>query len=233
MSEATFDAAFAVVDRIGGWLTRAQAQALHRAVLDLPAGSTVVEVGSHQGRSTITLALARADVRVMAIDPFVDGWKFGGIATRAVFERNLLDAAVADRVTLLTRPSADVRRTWSSPVELVYIDGKHDAWSAAQDLRWRQFLPPHGRIFVHDAFSSIGVTLAVLWRVLPSRQLRYVGRVGSLAEFSRQRPRWRDRWALMAQLPWWVRNVGIKVLLRLRLRPLARLAGHADSWDPY
>ncbi len=38
---------------------------------------------------------------------------------------------------------------------------------------------------------------------------------------------------MLAELPWWWRNVGIKVLLRLRLRPLARLAGHRDTADPY
>ena len=42
-----------------------------------------------------------------------------------------------------------------------------------------------------------------------------------------------DRLRILAELPWWLRNVGIKVLLRLRLHPLARLAGHADRADPY
>ena len=42
-----------------------------------------------------------------------------------------------------------------------------------------------------------------------------------------------DRVRILAELPWWLRNVGIKVLLRLRLYPLARLVGHADRADPY
>jgi hypothetical protein len=86
---------------------------------------------------------------------------------------------------------------------------------------------------VHDSFSSIGVTLALLAFVLPSRRLAYRGRVGSLATFEQTRPSWRDRSALLAELPWWLRNVGVKVLLRLRLRPLTRMLGHVDDADPY
>jgi hypothetical protein len=34
-------------------------------------------------------------------------------------------------------------------------------------------------------------------------------------------------------MPWWLRNVFVKVLLRLRLRPVARLFGHDSPYDPY
>ena len=60
-----------------------------------------------------------------------------------------------------------------------------------------------------------------------------LGRAGSLATFERARPGLADRWRLLAQLPWWCRNVGIKVLLRLHLRALARGVGHHDTYDPY
>jgi hypothetical protein len=72
--------------------------------------------------------------------------------------------------------------------------------------------------------------------VLPSRRLRYLDRIGSLARFevAAASPVSRaDRLRILAELPWWLRNVGIKVLLRLRLYPLARLAGHSDRADPY
>ena len=81
-ADAAFDAAYAWIDPVGGWLTRDQARVLFDAVRSLPRGSTVVEVGSHQGRSTLALALARPDVTVVAVDPFVAGGRFGGPATR-------------------------------------------------------------------------------------------------------------------------------------------------------
>jgi predicted O-methyltransferase YrrM len=228
-----FEAVYAQVDAIDGWLTRDQARALYDAVLALPPNATVVEIGSHQGRSTLVLALARPDVTVVAIDPFEAGGMFGGPATREVFEANLTRAGVRDRVEHLARRSGQVRPTWTRPVDLVFVDGKHDVLSTRTDLRWADLLPDGGRVLVHDAFSSIGVTLAVLAFVLPSRRLRYVRRVGSLAVIERARPGWGDRAAVVRELPWWLRNVGIKVLLRLRLRGLARLAGHTDRADPY
>jgi hypothetical protein len=233
MALNTFDDGWPRIEPVGGWLTREQARVLHDAVVALPPHSTVVEIGSHQGRSTLALALARPDVTVVAIDPFRAGGMFGGPATRAVFEDNLRRAEVRERVDHMDEPSGDVRRGWRRPVDLVFVDGKHDVWSTRTDLGWAALLPPGRRILVHDAFSSIGVTLALLAFVLPSRRLRYAGRVGSLATFETARPTARDRWAMLAELPWWLRNVGIKVLLRLRLRPLARLAGHRGTADPY
>jgi hypothetical protein len=232
LDERRFAQVFAEVDRIPGWLTRDQARRLFAEVLALPAGATVVEIGSHQGRSTVVLASARDDVEVVAIDPFVGG-KFGGELSRRHFEHNLRDHGVVERVRLVAEPSEQVRPRWSSRVGLVYVDGKHDCWSTSEDLRWSRFLPPGGRVLVHDAFSSIGVTLALLLVVLPGRDLRYLGRVGSLATFERTRPSPRDRVRILAELPWWLRNVGIKVLLRLRLRFLARAVGHRDTFDPY
>lgn len=227
-----FDEVFAGADRIPGWLTRDQARTLYDEARALPAGSTVVEIGSHQGRSTVVLASARDDGEVVAIDPFVGG-KFGGEVTRRRFEQHLAEHGVESRVRLIPQRAEDARATWTESVGLVYVDGKHDCRSTSQDLRWARFLAPGGRVLVHDSFSSIGVTLAILFSVLPSRELRYLGRVGSLATFERARPALADRGRILAELPWWLRNVGLKILLRLRLRPLARAFGHHDTFDPY
>lgn len=228
-----FAGVFRAVDPVGGWLTRDQARRLYDEVRALPTGALVVEIGSHQGRSTLALALAREDVTVVAVDPHVAGGRFGGPSTRAVFEANLARHGLAARVEPVAERSERLRPTWWRPVDLVFVDGKHDLWSTSDDLRWSAFLPEGGRLLLHDAFSSIGVTLAVLVHALPSRTLRYRGRVGTLATFERGRPTTADRVAILRELPWWLRNVGVKVLLRLRLRPLARLAGHHDTADPY
>jgi predicted O-methyltransferase YrrM len=231
-AQPSFGEVFARTDAIPGWLTRDQARTLYDAARALPAGSRVVEIGSHQGRSTVVLASASATSEVVAIDPFVGG-KFGGDLTRRHFERHLHEHGVADRVRLVAERSERLRGSWSGPVDLLYVDGKHDVHSTLQDLRWSRFVPPGGQVLVHDCFSSIGVTLALLLGVLPARELRFVRRVGSLAVLERSRPRPADRARLLAQLPWWLRNVGIKVLLRLRLTRWARAVGHHDTYDPY
>lgn len=232
-----FAEALAVAEGIGGWLTPAQARLLWDEAVAVPAGGLIVEIGSHQGRSTVVLAFGCArevpGARVVAIDPFVGGAMFGGAATKDLFVANVARAGVADRVELREVRSGLLRPCWTSPIDFLYIDGKHDYWTVSDDLRWTAFLPAGGRVAIHDAFSSIGVTLALLRHVLFSRRLRYLRREGSLALFAVSSPTGADRLRMAAQLPWWLRNVGIKVLLRLRLYPVARLFGHHDRYDPY
>jgi hypothetical protein len=222
-----FAAAFAIADRIGGWLTRDQARVLWDEACRIGPAGRIVEIGSHQGRSTVLLAATGA--RVVAIDPFVGGSMFGGLATRDRFLAHLAAAGVADRVELRQAKSGTLRPDWNQPIDFLYIDGKHDYWTVSDDLRWAAFLPPGAHVAIHDAFSSIGVTLALLRHVLPGRQLRYLDRTGSLARFEVAAPSGADRLRMLAELPWWLRNVAIKILLRLKLFPLARLAGHRDS----
>jgi hypothetical protein len=230
-----FAAAWQLAHQVPGWLTHAQARLLFDQASALPLGSTVLEIGSHQGRSTIILAAAAQarDSRVIAVDPFVDGRLFGGLATRAKFERNLESAGLADQVDQVVDYSTRARPDWNAPIDLLYIDGKHDYWTVSDDLRWREFLPEGAAVLVHDCFSSIGVTLGILHRVLPASDLRYLRRAGSLALFEVGHPSASDRVRVVRELPWWVRNVAIKVLLRLRLRPVARLVGHDSPYDPY
>ena len=87
------------------------------------------------------------------------------------------------------------------------------------DLRWGEHLPVGGEMLVHDAWSSIGVTLGLLASVLCASDWVYVERTGSLALFRRGRPGLADRLRVLAELPWFARNVVVKTLLRLRLRP--------------
>lgn len=233
---ADLDAVLRRIESIPGWLTRDQASVLAEHAAHLPRGeaSVVVEIGSHQGRSTVVLgATVPSGARVVAIDPFPRAWRYGGDHTERALRANLAAAGVTEAVEVRVTTSQAARRAWSGPVDLVFVDGKHDVRSTVHDIGWARHLPPGGRLLVHDSFSSIGVTLAILLRVLPCRDLRYRGRTGSLAEFERARPSWPDRAAVVRELPWWVRNVGVKILLRLRLRPLARLLGHHDAADPY
>ena len=94
-------------------------------------------------------------------------------------------------------------------------------------------LLPGDTLLVHDAFSSLGVTLAVLRDSALGGRHRYVGRTGSLARFEVGRPIARDRARVLREVPWFVRNLVVKVLLRLRARPVARLLGHRGDADPY
>lgn len=227
--------AWARADRVPGWLKPGQGRLLWDLAEALPTGATVVEIGSHQGRSTVVLgeAMRRRGGTVIAIDPFIEGRLFGGPSTRQKFERTVAENRLQDQVSLRPARSTELRPDWSEPFDLLYIDGKHDYWTVTDDLRWADLLPEGAAVVVHDSFSSIGVTLAILRHVLFADHLAYETRSDSQAVFRRRRPTRADRIRILRQLPWWTRNVAIKVLLRLRLRPLARVAGHDSAYDPY
>ena len=233
--DADFAAAWALADTIPGWLKPGQARLLFDNARALPAGAKVLEIGSHQGRSTVILAKALEPLggTVICVDPFVEGKLFGGTPTRTKFESNVARTGVAERVELHPAYSTELRPRWTDGFDMLYIDGKHDYWTLSDDLKWSVHLPAGRPVLIHDCYSSIGVTLGILAHVLPSRVLRYAARSDSMALFFTGAPTGRDRLRILGEMPWWIRNVFVKVLLRLRLRPVARLFGHDSPYDPY
>lgn len=232
-SPAGFADAFALARDVPGWLTEEQARVLYDAAAAVPTGGTVVEIGSHHGRSTVVLGVAAREARVVAVDPFPSDWRYGGEGTEQACRATLARAGLEGNVELRVATSRAVRQTWNGPVDVVYVDGKHDHWSALDDLRWAAYVRPGGSLFVHDAFSSLGVTTALFRALLGPSRLRYVGRTGSLAHLVVGSPGLADRARVLAEVPWWLRNLVVKLLLRLRLRSVARHLGHEGLADPY
>ena len=245
---AGFDEALRVVADVRGWMTDDQARRLWDRAAVVPAGGRIVEIGSYQGRSAIVLARAALpDVEVVAIDPHagndrgpqeIHGELSEGEQDHQAFLANLDRAGVGDRVRHVRRPSQDATDDVAGPIDLLYIDGAHRYGPAHDDIRlWGDRVPAGGTILIHDSFCSIGVTGAIATQLLTRPDVRFVGRVGSLAEYRREEPetggRWRSVGRQLAQLPWFVRSVIIKVLLVLHLRPVTRLLGHRSGEWPY
>jgi predicted O-methyltransferase YrrM len=239
-------AALAAARDVDGWMTDAQLRRLWQAARAAPAGATVVEIGSFRGRSAIVLALGvGAGARVWAIDPHAGsdrgpGEIAGSVDTgerdNAAFHANLAVAGVAERVEHVRLFSDAAHASVAGAIDLLHVDGAHRYAPARDDVAgWGARVRPGGRMLVHDSFSSIGVTGAQLRLLVFSGRFRYLGRDGSLADYRREdlsgADRARNALRQLAQLPWFARNVAVKVLLSLRLRRAARLLG-ADRW-PY
>ena len=94
-----------------------------------------------------------------------------------------------------------------------------------------------GTMLIHDSFSSIGVTLAILRELVFGGRFRYVGRSRSLAEYRAERLGWGARIVnagrQLAQLPWFARNVALKVLLTAGLGTVLRRLGRPVPDWPY
>jgi Methyltransferase domain len=247
----SFETALAAVEDVDGWLSEGQARRLFERAASVPPSGRIVEIGSYRGRSAIVLAQAAggAGVEVVAIDPHagndrgpqeIHGTASEGEADNAAFRENLARAGVDGAVRHVRLPSQEALGSVEGPIDLLYVDGAHRLGPAIEDIaRWGARVRPGGSLFVHDSFSSIGVTLALLRLLALGREFVYVGRERSLAEYRRVGTplgwgeRLRNAARQLAQLPWFARNVLIKVAIVLRARPLLRALGHEGDVWPY
>jgi predicted O-methyltransferase YrrM len=243
----SFDEVLRSIADVEGWLTREQAGRLWDRASELRPGARIVEIGSFRGRSAIVLASSAPDgVEIITIDPHggndrgpqeIEGFEAQAQEDHEVFLANLERAGVRQRITHLRRYSTDALDLVAGEVDLLYIDGAHRFSPALSDIRrWGGRVTPGGTLLIHDAFSSIGVTGALAVSLFWDRGFRYVGRSGSLAEYRKQPVRGLARLTnaarQVAQLPWFTRNVLLKLLITLRLRPVYRLLGSDGTW-PY
>jgi predicted O-methyltransferase YrrM len=240
-----FADAWQAVEDVDGWMTEGQGRALFEAAEACPEGGRIVEIGSFQGRSTIVLALAAAPgVEVVAIDPHagndrgpqeIDGFEDAAHDDHARFNANLAAAGVADRVRHVRQFSDAALAEVSEKIDVLYIDGAHRYAPARADIRqWGARVADGGTLLIHDSFSSIGVTLAIMRELLVSKRFRYQGRSRSLAIY-RVVDEGRSLSAAkqLAQLPWFAKNVMLKVLLSAGLGTLLRRLGRRVPEWPY
>jgi hypothetical protein len=228
----SFDDALASVTQVEGWMSDAQARRLWDRAGAVPPGEQIVEIGSFRGRSTIVLARAAAPgVEIVAIDPHagndrgpqeIDGFAVAAQEDHEVFLDNLRAAGVIDRVRPVRAFSQDALGAVHGSVALLYIDGAHRYAPALADIRvWGNRVRAGGTLLIHDSFSSVGVTLAILRALAFGFRFRYVGRSGSLTEYRRElvsrRDRVRNVARQLAELPWFARNLTLKVLISLKL----------------
>lgn len=222
-----FDEAWVAAREVEGWLTETQARRLYAAAAAAGADGRVVEIGSFRGRSAVVLASAAADV--VCIDPHAGSDRGPqelaadadrGAADLEAFRANLARAGVADRVRHVRAFSDAALAEVPGPVDVLFVDGAHRFAPARADVvHWGGRVRTGGTMLVHDAWSSIGVTLALLTTTLAGPRWRYVGREGSLAEFVREDVHGAGN-ALrqLRELPWFARNVAVKALIVARLR---------------
>lgn len=243
-----FATTLADVAAVEGWMTDGQARLLWDAARRVAADGRIVEIGSFRGRSMVVLARAAAPgVELVAIDPHagndrgpqeIDGFVDEAAEDHEVFEANLTRAGVRDRVRHVRAFSDAAHGDVDDPIDLLYIDGAHRYGPARTDIReWGARVADGGTMLIHDSFSSIGVTLAIVRELFAGRRWRYVGRSESMTEYRRERLRPKARVANAVhqslELPWFARNVLIKVLITVGLGKATRVFGHDPSVWPY
>jgi predicted O-methyltransferase YrrM len=245
---AGFEATLADVADVEGWMTDGQARLLWDSARNVPAGGRIVEIGSFRGRSTVVLARAAdPSVEVVAIDPHagsdrgpqeIEGFAAEAELDHKTFLANLERAGVADRIRHVREYSDKAHLEVEGPIDLLYIDGAHRYAPARADVkRWGNRVGDAGTMLIHDSFSSIGVTLAIVRELFFGSRWRYEGRSRSMTEYRRDRldgkGRLRNALRQARELPWFARNVLIKVLITAKLGQVTRFLGHDPSAWPY
>jgi predicted O-methyltransferase YrrM len=249
LESGSFEAVLASVAGVEGWMSPDQARRLYDAAARTDAGQRIVEIGSFRGRSTIVLASAApAGVSVVAIDPHagndrgpqeIEGFADEAAGDHEVFNTNLVAAGVAERVTHLRMFSDAAHDGVDGAIEVLYIDGAHRYAPARTDIRdWGARVSKGGTMLIHDSFSSVGVTLAIMRELVPGKRWRYVGRARSLTEYRADleptlSARLSNAGRQLAQVPWFVQNLLVKVMISAKLGPLMkRVTGRDPEW-PY
>jgi Methyltransferase domain len=245
--EHSFEQVFSSIAQVQGWMTQAQAERLWAAARRLDSPARIVEIGSYHGRSAIILACAaEPGIAVYAIDPHggndrgprqLDGPVEEGQRDHDSFVRNLREAGVSSRVRHLRKHSQQATDDVPGLLELVYIDGAHRFGPARADIAgWGAKVAPGGTLLIHDSFSSVGVTLALVVTLVFGAQFRYLGRSGTMTEYRREHlgppARLINAGRQLGQFPYFLRNLSFKLLIVLGLRRITRWCGGTGEW-PY
>ena len=150
-----------------GWYRGEEAQTLALISHSMPEGAVVVEIGAFLGSGTMLLAgprKVRGSGKVHCVDPFdCSGDAFsvpvyqnllaavGGGRIRQRFEENIARAGLADWVEVHQSRAAELASSWTSPVDLLVLDGDQSRTGArAAYESWLPFLKPGGTIAVHN-----------------------------------------------------------------------------------
>jgi len=118
----------------------------------------VVEIGSARGRSTCALALAcrqNGRGKVYAIDPHtLNSWTdLGSDGDNEPFLRTRLrDYGLDAWCHVIRATSADAAKTWSKPIDFLFIDGDHTLEGVRSDFEgFQPWLTKHSLVAFHDS----------------------------------------------------------------------------------
>jgi predicted O-methyltransferase YrrM len=112
-----------------------------------------VEIGCCDGCSTAHI-LEMSNLVLTSVDPFVpDSMVPTLIGSPERFAANT--AQFGPRSVLLRTTSAEALKTWSTPLDFLFIDGDHNYDAVLFDLQsWKRWLKPGALMAMHDSRMS-------------------------------------------------------------------------------
>ena len=162
-----------LIDETRGFMPPDEGLALHAAAVEHLQGGVAVEIGTYCGKSTIYLAHAASVTgsTVVTIDHHrgseeqQPGWEYHdaslvdpelGLMDTLPFARRAIAASgLEESVVVVVGRSSAVSRWWTTPVDLVFVDGGHTDEAAQADFRgWAPHVRLGGALVIHDVFPD-------------------------------------------------------------------------------
>jgi len=181
--------------QIDGWLSPDEAWGLYTTARKLPGRSTVVEIGSWQGKSTFCIAKGLRSGKVYAIDPFnadgcfdtVSGEEYkkrkGERDLLSIFRENIKKHGVDNKVEVRKGYSSDFHSEFTS-LDFLFIDGDHSIEGCKNDYDlYAHKLKRGGFIAFHDYnnnYPELGPTYVINEIILKSGEFKFFNQFDSL-----------------------------------------------------
>jgi MMP 1-O-methyltransferase len=156
--------------QIQGWLTDGEADQLFKLARDFTPHShpVVVELGSWKGKSAVMLAaglIEKENPELFCVDPFgcdenveyqqkyyAALLEHDSHSTGETFRNNMRTCGVDSIARQVKGYSFDIVRTWTRPIDVLFIDASHEYPAVLRDFEtWVEFLKQGGVIAFHDA----------------------------------------------------------------------------------
>jgi predicted O-methyltransferase YrrM len=158
-----------------GFMPDDEGLALHRCGLSAASRGRgpLLEIGTYCGKSAVYLGLAarRHGATLFSVDHHRGseenqaGWEHhdaslvdaetGRMDTLPLARRAVAGAGLEEAVVLVVGHSVTVAAAWSTPLELLFIDGGHGSEVAWADFRaWTPLVGMEGLLAIHDVFPD-------------------------------------------------------------------------------
>jgi len=181
------------VEKIGGWLTKAEGIFLYQTASKVSSENRIVEIGSWKGKSTICLgkgAQAGNKSKIYAVDPHIGSSKlqrmFGELDTYQEFLQNIKNAKADECIEPVLKTSNEASKHFNEPIGFLFVDGAHDFKSVQLDIKsWFSKVKDGGIIAFHDSWGHLGPNCATAILLLTSPKIKNPRLVGTITYFEK------------------------------------------------
>lgn len=206
-----------IMENVEGMFSMRECKRLYELAKNCKGKGVIVEIGSWKGRSTCCLRLGSKEgvtyfnTPIFAIDPHTGSEEhrkeLGKVWTFTEFTENIRKAGVSHLIYPKIMTSEEARKSFTPPIELLFIDGAHDYESVKKDFElWFPSVVDGGIIAFHDAFGFPGVEQVIKEKVYDSIDFKNPSYAFSLFSVQKGKAKTKDRIrmrAIQATYPIW------------------------------